>query len=111
MTVKAHKTDGLWSPRKWKLYLLALWCAGTAFWVPIAYDRTEMGLAWDAYSTYSYYENKIQTQPPNVYTRQGYMKAEAYLEQVDPYIWSFLMTGVAAPLLLLMGGAWLLRNA
>lgn len=106
-----EKTDRIWSPRKWKLYLLCLWAAGTAFWVPVAAERNSMGFVYDTYRLYWYYEEVIAEGRGNPYYRNGYRRAEANLRRADPYLKSFLLSGVAVPLVLLGAGAWLLRNA
>lgn len=103
--------EKFWSPRKWKLYLLALWAAGTAFWIPVAAQNNHMDYVAESYRTYWRYEKAIATTTDRTYLRQGYRRATAQLETADPYLWSFLWQGIAIPLLLLGGGAWLLRNA
>lgn len=103
--------EKFWSPRKWKLYLLAGWCACTAFWVPISYERTHMQFAVDAYKLYWHYETQVQTGRNPTYARRGYKKAVDRLEDADPYLMQFLLSGILSPLLILGGGAWLLRKA
>jgi hypothetical protein len=105
------RPEGFWSPRKWKLYLLAVWVAGTAFWVPVCAERNHMSYVWDTYSLYWHYEKAIINSTDRTYVRKGYTKAEAQLSTADPYLWTFFFQGIAAPLMLLAGGAWLLRNA
>lgn len=103
--------DSFWSPRKWKLYLLAAWAAATSFWIPVAAQRHHMDYVVESYRTYHYYENALLNAADRTYLRQGYRRAEAQLTAIEPYLWAFLLEGIAAPLLILFGGAWLLRNA
>lgn len=107
----AAKPDKFWSPKKWKLYLFAGWVACASFWLPVAYERTHMQFAVDTYSLYWHYERQVQEGRNPTYARRGYQKAEAKLKDADPYIFQFLITGIFSPLLILAGGAWLLRNA
>ena len=106
-----RKPPPFWSARKWKLYLFALWLAGTAFWLPVAAERSHMGFVADTYSLYWHYEKSIQDGGSTRYTRTGFRKAEEKLRDADRYIFSFIVTGIVWPLLVLAGGAWLLRKA
>lgn len=107
----AKKPEKFWSPRKWKFYLFLLWLGGTGFWLPVAAERSHMGYVWESYSIYWHYENMLQSGAPHRdHTRQNWKRAEAQLRNADPYIFSFLLTGLLPPLFLLFGGMWLLRN-
>lgn len=103
--------SGLWSPRKWKLYLLAIWFAVTAFWMPVAYDCYNMPAAMSVYRLYGYYEQQVQDGGNPEYARRGYQKAMRQLDEVESYVSTFILNAVLLPLVILAGGAWLLRKA
>jgi hypothetical protein len=105
------KPPRIWSPKKWKLYLLAAWFAGAAFWIPVAYDRYHMEQVMESYRLLGFYQDQMIQGYNRDYMRRGYQRAGKLVDDNQQYMLIFLFNGFLVPLILLGGGAWLLRNA